>query len=159
AEHEPNVLTLETQDAIFAAIPEPDRGIFLALGRMGLRPNEGVALRASDYRDGWLHVTRAVKGRRLSDPIRAPKNNRGKRLPTDPELQQWIEDHVPHDRRLQGGLLFENSRGDSDSRQWTPTSLRRRWEAACRVVGLELPISLYEGNQAHLRHEREAQGR
>jgi len=119
-EHDPRVLTLETQDAILAAIPEADRGVFLALARMGLRPGEAVALEAADYQDGWLHVTRAVKGRRLSDPVRAPKNNRGKRLPVDPELQAWIERHVPPERRIRGGLLFENARGEDPSRRWTP---------------------------------------
>jgi len=146
-EHEPRVLTLETQDAILAAIPEADRGIFLALARMGLRPGEAVALEATDYQDGWLHVTRALKGRRLSDPVRAPKNNRGKRLPVDPELQAWIERHVPAERRIRGGLLFENARGKDPARRWTPTSLYRRWEAACGAVGLSAPISLYEGTK------------
>ena len=145
--HEPRVLTLETQDAILAAIPETDRGIFLALARMGLRPGEAVALEAGDYQDGWLHVTRALKGRRLSDPVRAPKNNRGKRLPVDPELQAWIERHVPAERRIRGGLLFENARGKDPARRWTPTSLHRRWEAACGAVGLSAPISLYEGTK------------
>ena len=146
-EHDPRVLTLETQDAILDAIPEADRGIFLVLARMGLRPGEAVALQAADYQDGWLHVTRALKGRRLSDPIRAPKNNRGKRLPVDPELEAWIERHVPPERRMRGGLLFENPQGEDPSRRWTPTSLHRRWEAACRAVGLTEPISLYEGTK------------
>ena len=105
-EHDPRVLTLETQDAILDAIPEADRGIFLVLARMGLRPGEAVALQAADYQDGWLHVTRALKGRRLSDPIRAPKNNRGKRLPVDPELQVWIEKHVR--RSGESGAVFSS---------------------------------------------------
>ncbi len=37
--------------------------------------------------------------------------------------------------------------GDPWTRRWTPTSLHRRWEAACRAVGLTLPISLYEGTK------------
>ncbi|HME71544.1 MAG TPA: site-specific integrase [Myxococcota bacterium] len=145
AEYEPTVLSLETQDAILEAIPEERRGLFLALARMGLRPSEAVALEASDVQDGWLHVTKALKGRCADAPVRAPKNNRGKRLPLDPELAAWIEWHVPRERRLCGGLLFENPGAYNRNGRWTPTSMRRTWEAACAAVGLETPISIYEG--------------
>jgi len=47
--------------------------------------------------------------------------------------------------------LLEQIRGqvaeDPAARRWTPTSLHRRWEAACRSVGLRAPISLYEGTK------------
>jgi hypothetical protein len=81
----------------------------------------------------------------VAELVRAPKNNRGKRLPVDPEFEVWIEQHVPAAQRVRGGLLFENARGQDPSRRWTPTSLHRRWAAACRAVGLTSPISLYEG--------------
>lgn len=42
-EHAPRVLSAEAQDAILSAIPDVDRGIFLALAGMGLRPSEAVA--------------------------------------------------------------------------------------------------------------------
>ncbi|MCZ7619853.1 MAG: hypothetical protein M5U32_16700 [Myxococcota bacterium] len=76
-EHDPRVLTLETQDAILDAIPEADRGIFLALGRMGLRPGEAVALQASDYQDGWLHVTRAVRAAAFRTRCARPRTTAG----------------------------------------------------------------------------------
>jgi integrase len=65
----------------------------------------------------------------------------------DPELEAWIEKCVPPERRMRRGLLLENRRGKDRTRRWTPTSLHRRWEAACRAVGLTLPISLYEGTK------------
>ncbi|MCL4686272.1 site-specific integrase [Myxococcota bacterium] len=65
----------------------------------------------------------------------------------DAELQAWIERRVPPERRMRGGLLFENARGQGPSRRWTPTSLHRHWETACRAVGLTAPISLYEGTK------------
>jgi integrase len=49
--------------------------------------------------------------------------------------------------RIRGGLLFENARGKDPARRSTPTSLHRRWEAACCAVGLTAPISLYEGTK------------
>ena len=36
----PRVLSIEDQDAILEAIREPERGIFLALAHLGLRPGE-----------------------------------------------------------------------------------------------------------------------
>jgi len=93
------------------------------------------ALEASDVQDGWLHVTKALKGRCANAPVRAPKNNRRKRLPLDPELAAWIEWHVPRERRLCGGLLFENPGAYNRNGRWTPTSMRRTWEAACAAVG------------------------
>jgi integrase len=146
-EYEPRVLTLAAQDALLDAIPEAKRGIFLALARMGLRPGEAMALEVADYNDGWLHVSKAVKGRRLSDPVRAPKNNRGKRLPIDPELEAWIEKWVPRERRLVRALLFENPEGQGESKRWAPSALRRTWVRACKKVGIHPPISLYEGTK------------
>jgi len=135
------------QAVLLEAIPEEKRRIFLVLGRMGLRPNETIALEVADYQKGWLHVTKAVKGRRLTDPIRAPKNNRGKRLPVDPELEQWIEKWVPRKQRLVRAPLFQNPTAYNEAKRWTPSSLRRVWERACREIGLAPMISLYEGTK------------
>ncbi len=156
----PDVLTAEAQAELLATIPEGDRGAFLAMALMGIRPGEVVALDLGDYADGWLTVKRARKGPRLDAPIRGTKTPKGwKRLPVPDELAEWLDDHreilarvapsrgvsraraVPQVPRA-GAPLFPNPRtGD----RWTPTSLRRVWSKACRAVGVE--ISLYEGTK------------
>ncbi len=55
-EHVPRLLSPEAQDALLAAIPITDRGIFYALFFMGLRPGEARALEVSDYRDGRITI-------------------------------------------------------------------------------------------------------
>ncbi len=105
-ERAPPVLSPRTQEEILKAVPEERRGIYLALALMGLRPGEAVALDVSDYRDGWLTVNKARKGDRLDAPIRSTKTGKPKRLPVPVELQEWIERHVPAERRVGGGPLF-----------------------------------------------------
>ena len=46
-EHAPRLLSAEAQRNVLAAIPEPSRGIFLALALLGLRPSEAARLRAA----------------------------------------------------------------------------------------------------------------
>lgn len=78
-EHAPRLLSAEAQRNVLAAIPEPSRGIFLALALLGLRPSEAARLRAADYAagdPGWL-------------TIRATKNRQVERLPVLDELADW----------------------------------------------------------------------
>ncbi len=140
-EHQPKVLSPDAQEALLEAIPAERRGIFLAMALMGIRPGEARALDASDYREGWLSVDKAVKGPRLDSPIRGTKSGKGKRLPVPEALEEWIAEWVPPDARLQRAPLFTNPpRGV----RWTPSAIRRTWETACREVGIE-GISVYEG--------------
>ena len=138
-EHAPMVLTAQAQGRVLAAIPDDSRGIFLALGLMGLRPGEAVALSAGDYRDGWLTVSRARKGARLDAPVRGTKTGRAKRLPVPDELAAWLAAHPP---RELGAALFRNPRTEG---RWAPSSLRREWVRACKAVGVT--ISVYEGTK------------
>lgn len=43
-EHQPRILSAETQEAVLAAIPEAKRGLFLAMALMGIRPGEARAV-------------------------------------------------------------------------------------------------------------------
>ena len=142
-EYEPRVLSIEDQDAILDAIPEGDRGIFLALAYLGLRPGEGRALDAADYRDRWLTVDKAVKGASASAPIRGTKTGRGKTLPVPDVLADWIARHVPRDSRLRGAPLFVNPR---TGRRWSHWVLRDRWVRAASSIGIE-GARLYEGTK------------
>src|SRR4029453_9512529 len=94
-EHVPAVVSLDVQDAALRAIPEADRGIFLTLARLGLRPSEAFVLRVRDWIGDELRVERARKGRRVRAPRRGPKKARGaKVLPVPTDLREWLEVHV-----------------------------------------------------------------
>ena len=142
-EHDPQLLAIRDQDLVIAAIPEEERGIFLALARLGLRPGEARAVEVADYHDGWLTVDKAVKGMTVSAEIRGTKTGKPKRLPVDAELAAWIERHVAREDRLRGAPLFPNPRTGG---RWAHKSLQRVWKAALDRVGLP-HISLYEGTK------------
>jgi len=132
-EHVPSIVRPEVQDRILGAIPEPARGVFLAMALLGLRHSEAWVLDGLDYRDGRLWIRKARKGRTLSSPLRAPKNRRPRVLPVPAELAEWIARQVPAERLLEGGVLFPNPHTGG---AWTPTSFRRAWEAACTAAKL-----------------------
>lgn len=111
-EHEPRILSISDQDLILAHIPEDDRGIFLALAHLGLRPGEAWALQIADYRDGWLHVDKAAKSKSVSAEIRGTKTGKPKRLPVSEELAHWIDQHVDPAGRFSAPPLFPNPRTD-----------------------------------------------
>jgi integrase len=139
-EHVPAIVRPEIQDRILAAIPEPARGVFLAMALLGLRHSEAWALDGRDYRDGRLWVRKARKGRTLTSPLRAPKNRRPRVLPVPVEIAEWIARNVPAERLLVGGVLFPNPHTTG---AWTPTSFRRAWDAACAGAGLPV-LKAYE---------------
>jgi len=142
-EYEPRIIPAHEQDRVIQAIPEDDRGIFLALAHLGLRPGEGRALDASDYHDGWVTVDKAVKGKSVSSPIRGTKTGKAKRLPVGEVLADWIERNVPRDQRLRGAPLFANPRtGD----RYAHKTLGELWAKAVSNAGLP-HVPLYEGTK------------
>ena len=142
-EHEPRILAISDQDAVLSCIPENERGIFLALAHLGLRPGEARALVVSDYQDGWLHVSKAFKGKSVSSPVRGTKTGKPKRLPVSDGLRVWIEAHVDPADRLQQRPLFPNPRTGGP---WAHKALQSRWSDALEAAGLP-DISLYEGTK------------
>lgn len=167
-EHAPRILSHRAQAALLAAIPEADRGIFLAMALMGIRPSEAVALRTSDYDPegdenapwGRLLVARARKGRDLHSPVRGTKTGRSQRLPVPELLAEWLQAQIPTRARLQGGPLFPNPRTGSP---WASTTLRRAWAAACRETGLvdderRPTVGLYEGTKHSFATDAVARG-
>ena len=143
AEYEPNLISIRDQDLVLAQIPEADRGIFLALAHLGLRPGEARALEVGDYHDGWITVDKAVKGKVVSSPVRGTKSGKPKRLPVSEEVQTWIERHVDRTGRLQRAPLFPNPRTGN---RWPHKALYEVWKRAVRAAGLP-PIALYEGTK------------
>lgn len=142
-EHEPRILSITDQDAVVAHIPDEDRGIFLALAHLGLRPGEARALTVADYRDGWLFVDKAAKSKSVGAEIRGTKTGKPKRLPVSQELADWIERHVDPAGRFSRKPLFPNPR---TGRIWPHKALQRVWAAALEAA--DLPhVSLYEGTK------------
>ena len=142
-EHEPKILSIRDQDRVLAAIPEIDRGIFLALSHLGLRPGEARALTVADYHDEWITVDKAIKGKSVSAEVRGTKTGKPKRLPVSEELRDWIEKHVDASGRLRAAPLFPNPR---TGRIWPHKALQRVWNAALDEAGLP-HVSLYEGTK------------
>ena len=146
-EHAPVLLSAETRDAILAAIPEDRRGIFLALAYMGLRSGEARVLNGSDYRDGYLTISRAAKDHLTEGRVAGTKTRRVRRLPVDPDLADWIERHVPRERLLGSHALFQNPLGQKASKRWNTQTLNNAWEvASIKAVGRKI-APLYEGTR------------
>jgi integrase len=110
-----------------------DRGIFLALAQLGLRPGEARALTVGDYHDGWLTIDKAVKGKSVNSPVRGTKTRRSKRLPVSEELADWIARHVDPSGRLRREPLFPNPR---TGKIWPHKALQRVWNEAVEKAGL-----------------------
>lgn len=142
-EYEPRVIPAREQDRVLALVPEEDRGIFLALAHLGLRPGEARALDAADYHDGWVTIDKAVKGKSVCSPIRGTKTGKPKRLPAGEVVADWIEQHVPREQRLRGAPLFANPRTGG---RYAHKALAGIWNAAVEAAGLP-PVKLYEGTK------------
>jgi len=167
--HKPIVLQPAQQERVLEAIPLPKRGIFLAMARLGVRPNEAIVVRAWHYEarielavgltGGILRIRDAVKGRsRLSDPVRAPKNGEEKVLPVIGDLYEWIEAFVSPERRLSGGYLFVNSDAYNPAQRWTPAALKRVWYEACQKAKVAR-VSMYQGTKHSLATKLKSLGR
>jgi len=142
-EHEPRIIGFSDQQRVLDAIPEDDRGIFIALAYLGLRPGEARAVTVADYHDGWITIDKAAKTKNATAPIGPTKSGKGKRLPVPEPLVEWIEKHVDPAGRLRSALLFPNPRTGS---MWAHKAMQSVWHAARKRA--ELPhISLYEGTK------------
>lgn len=136
-EHAPRLLSAEPQGNVLAAIPEPSRGIFLALALLGLRPSEAARLHAADYAagdPGWL-------------TIRVTKNRQVKRLPvTSSPTGSRSTSRARRASRARRSSPSSTAAEESDRpAPWSTSSMRRVWRAACTATGVE--ISLYEGTK------------
>lgn len=145
-EYSPMVVTMKAQEAILRAIPADERGIFMAMAYMGLRPSEARALNVSDYRDGYLVVERGIKGPHQRSPVRGTKTRKARQLPMDTELASWLDCRISKADRLRGlGPLFKNPRAWKGERRWTLKCLARAWRHGCEQVGIR--VKLYEGTK------------
>lgn len=146
-EHAPQLLSEDSRAAILAAIPEPSRGIFLAMALMGLRVGEARALECSSLQDGFLVIDRGTVSQNASAGAKGTKTRKVRRLPVPDEVAAWIAAHVDPRRRLQAGALFENPNGKTAGKRWGHAALNRVWDAACRAALGHRAASLYEGTR------------
>jgi integrase len=147
-EHLPTILSREVQDKVLAAVPEPKRGIYLALADLLLRPSEARVLRVRDWTGDEIRVERAAKDRLVQGIVRGPKKATGvKVLPVSERLAAWLEEHVPTERRLADAdaPLFHNPEARRGG-WWSETALRRVWGFACRRAGVSA-VGLYSGTK------------
>ncbi len=140
-EHEPRIITPAEQDAVLAQIPDDERGIYLVLAHMGLRPGEARALVVSDlFLDrSVLVVSKAMKGLGPDAPIRGTKTGDRRRLPLPPTVSRWFAEHPPPAE----GPLFLNPKTGT---RWSHWALRDRWVKAAKAAGLA-GVRLYEGTK------------
>ncbi len=146
-EHAPVLLSADDRERILAAIPEPARGIFLALVHMGLRPSEARVMNWSAYRDGYLTVAHAAKDQRPEGRIGDTKTRSVRRLPVHPEVAEWIEKHVRREDLLSDPPLFRNPEGATASRRWSPSAMGRSWTRAQITALGRMVAPLYEGTR------------
>ena len=143
-DHEPRLITAADQGAVLAQIAEAERGPFLVLVHMGLRPGEVRALACGDVlldRDPpLLVVSKAAKGCGPEAPIAGTKTGRVRRLPIAPGVVAWLRAHaVSGDAEAP---LFANAR---TGKRWSHWALRTRWLEAAKRAGVR--AGLYEGTK------------
>lgn len=138
------VITIAERDAIIAAIPEPKRGLFLALKLGAPRPNMAIEILTSDYdrKSRMLTLARARKGRTVDSQVGSTKTRVAWTIQANEELAHWIAKYVPKEAFLQGRLLFENPDAWNSRKAWSETRMRTIWYRACeKVMGRK--VSLY----------------
>jgi site-specific recombinase XerD len=138
------VITIAERDAIIAAIPEPKRGVYLALKLGAPRPNMAIEILTSDYdrKSRMLTLARARKGRTVDSQVGSTKTRVAWTIQANEELADWITKYVPKEAFLQGRLLFENPDAWNSRKAWSETRMRTLWYRACeKVMGRK--VSLY----------------
>ena len=149
ADFEPVILTPEQQDKVLEQIPIGQRGAFIALVDLMIRPSEARAVTIGDYsfdsREVW--VTTAKKGEGKDAPVGATKGRDRRHLLVTARLASWIETHTPKRARIDPSRpLFENPDARGGDRRWAYGSMRDAWASA--VERAEVPDApLYSGTK------------
>ena len=152
-ERSPRLLTIDQQTAVLEAIPVVQRGIFLAMADLWLRPSEARALRPEVYEvvqdrgpedpAGWMTIKRAADDRHSNASIREwTKTRRVRHLPVSDRLANWIACHVPMDARLTQELLFPSTRGV----MYSHAGLQSSWRRASKSAGVPI-VPVREGTR------------
>ena len=110
---------------MLAAIPEQQRGFFLARGYMGLRDEEAARALTEDYRVG--------DSPEFDELMVRGKGGRIRFLPVETEVADWVRAHRPVGGLAEAGVpLFSNPRTGC---AWTVKARRVVMESAMKAVG------------------------
>ena len=129
-ERTPKLMSRDAQNRVLEAIPEEDRGIYLACVDLALRPSEARALAFSDFElaDGvpWVTIRRAFKGPLATDRVGGTKTGRVRVLPSSDRLWAWVQAHG-----ARFGPTFLH-----DGKPWGRWLMNRYWQSACGRAGV-----------------------
>jgi hypothetical protein len=151
AEHAPRIISIDQQRLVLESIPWRKRGAFLVAATEALRMSEIRALDLDDYQDGQLEVSKAVQGPRVASPIRSTKTRSAEwRKLWSQDLIEWIEwrlEQATPESRLRGEIaLFWNPAARNKAKRWTPDSMERLWNRACKdAIGFS--VGFQEGTR------------
>jgi integrase len=138
----------ETQDRVFAEIPECDRGIFLFLRHQGCRICEAIALHWEDIdlknEIATIRRSMAEYPRRL----RPPKTDHENLIPLHPEVLEWLKAN-----RAPRQFVFIGRKG----KPYQFTHLRRVWHRACQKAELK-GVTLNQGVRHSFGSRKVSQG-
>ncbi|MCP4004738.1 MAG: site-specific integrase [bacterium] len=138
-QYAPQTPHVETVAKVYAEIPIPKLGIFLARSRMGLRPSEARRLDVSDLK---LGQGGGIAGAYLLIPARKSKKKRYRMLNVPEDLAAWfshpevVTAFEQISRRFGREPLFRNPNGYGDGR-WKETSEKRALAKAFQAAGVE----------------------
>jgi len=138
-ERVPRLLTQAQQERVLEAIPARQRGLYVVLVDLALRPGEARALRRSDYDPEvrTLTVQRAAKGDGAAAPVRGTKTGRVRRLP----VTERVHEALTAPSAVVGGLAFPGRAG-----MLSHSAVQRAWAAASRAAGVPV-VPVREGTR------------
>lgn len=144
-ENQKRVPRMDDARRVLAAIPEGQRGLWLARTLAGLRPSEARRLDVADYdfEIGELRI-----------PGKKSKTRKGRALPIRavvPELDAWLV--ANRGSALGAEPLFPNIQGYSKDRRWREHAERLCWVAAIEAAGVEYVQPNAGGRHAFATHE------
>jgi len=139
ADFEPVILTREQQSTVIDAIPVAQRGAFLAMADLLIRPGETRALDAPHYTKECreIRIERAVQGPTADSPIGPTKGRDRRLLIASDRLAAWIDAHAPR-----FGPLFPGPEGG----RWSHSTLKSVWERAIEQTGVPA-AGVYSGTK------------
>lgn len=127
-------LTWEEQDRVIDEIDAPQRGVFLALAELALRPGEARALDAPAIGPEVVRIYQAAKDYSSEPEIGPTKSGTTRALEVAlcPRLMEWAEVHVTAEQRLRREPAFPGPRGS----RWGHRDLLDEWRRASKRAGV-----------------------